>query len=116
MSFAAHKIKKVDTNKLFSVVERDDELSIDAIERRFAPEAFPSKMILDVGTDGVIQFPQETLPDSPKRDSWSVIRYRGLDGRTFKYEEGFETVGEKEIERMLLLRLRSNQNLTICST
>lgn len=67
-------------------------------------------MILDVGTDGVIQFPQKTFPDSSKRDSWSVIRYRGLDGRTFKYEEGFETVGEKEIERMVPLKLRFGQD------
>jgi hypothetical protein len=82
-------------------VERDDELSVGAIKRHFEPEDFPSKMILDVGTDGVIQFPQETFPDSPDRGSWSVIRYRGLDGRIFKYEEGFDAVGEKEIERMV---------------
>lgn len=53
-------------------------------------------MSLDVGTDGVIQLPQQTFTES--RDSWSVIRFRGLDGKVFKYEEGFGMVDDKDIE------------------
>lgn len=91
---------------LVSVVERDDEHSIDAIDKRFQSEAYPAKMVLDVGTNGVIQMPQQTSPRSDgKRDSWSVVRFRGLDGRVSKYEEGFDMVDEKEIlrtERLLI--------------
>jgi hypothetical protein len=86
--------------RLVSVVERDDLTSIDAIHTRFQSEAYPAKMVLDVGTNGVIQIPQQGLPrPDGKRDFWSVIRFRGLDGRVSKYEEGFGMVDEKEILR-----------------
>jgi len=54
-------------------------------------------MTFDVGIDGVVNFPQLTYGcTGNKNDSWSVIRFRGLDGQVSKYEEGY--VDEKEIE------------------
>ena len=67
-------------------IRQDDGLSIGAVERRFADLHFPVGMSDYVGTDGFTQLPQRKFSDSASKNSWSLMRFRGLDGKIFKYE------------------------------
>lgn len=84
-----------------SVVEKNDMEAVSAVQRRFRPHFFPDVMVEEVGAKGIFQPPDRRAPDpenKTKKDIYSVIQLRGLDGQLAKYEGGLEMVEGGEIE------------------
>lgn len=79
------------------MVEWEDAESLQEIHDYPELRALPEQMVSEVGMDGAIQMPAPTSPNlnsNSKRECWSVLRFRGSDGRFPKDAEG-----ERDIER-----------------
>ncbi|KUI63623.1 hypothetical protein VM1G_10227 [Cytospora mali] len=78
-----------------NVVEQEDTEAVEAIERLLDRWNFPSDISYDVGSDGIIKHPDSDNEEVPT--TWSVMRFRGLNGDYFKYDK--RQVDQDEIEK-----------------